>query len=111
MFTPNDKARNIFVNRGLGKIVFTYMSQSNHDMEASLLIHSENGVSHKMFHRNFTMFRCDWDCDTTFDDKIMVLRGMSEWLRVYNVTLNGHFVETEDYLAWNVAQYNDGAND
>jgi hypothetical protein len=108
MFTPNDKARNIFLNRGPGRIFFTYLSQSNADMQASLLIHSENGVAHKIFHHNFTIFRCDWDSDdTSFEDKITVFRGMRDWLNTYNETLNGHFVETEDYLAWNVAQFDD----
>ena len=108
MFLYNDKSNNVLSKKALDRIVFTYLSLPDESKQASLLIHHEDGASHKMFHYNFTMIRCMWGCDMTIEDKVQVFRGMSDWLTAHNETLKGNFVDTDDYLAWNIAQYTEG---
>lgn len=75
----------------------------------SLLVYhdSETDDYHKFLHHNYTMFRCLWNPNMTMYDKVDIFRDMSSWLLSNNETLKAGFVETDDYLAWNIATYNE----
>ena len=108
-YSEHDKPMNLFVRKTTNDIVFTYLSLPHeHVRSASLLVHHENETIHKMAHCNFTMFRCEWGSELATEEKMVVFRGMTDWLAAQNKTLSAYFVDTDDFLAWNIAQYNYG---
>ncbi len=105
ILSGNAKHNNVLLKEVMGQGIYTFVSQPTFP---ALLVHMDGDVSHKFFHYNTTMFRCLWGESMTVNDKVVVFRGMSEWIAAHNLTLDGNFAEPDDFIAWNTFQFGDG---
>ena len=71
-----------------------------------LHMNSDEDNIHMFLHYNYTMFRCYWGCPATAEEKVSIFQDMYTWLKSFNCTLNANFYENDDWLTWNIAQYN-----
>ena len=73
----------------------------------AVLVRTDANSTHIFLHYNFTMLRCLWGTDMTMYGKILVFRDMIQWLESHNHCLKANLYEPDDWLAWNIAEYDD----
>jgi hypothetical protein len=97
-------SNNLIMQQVVGETIYSYLRHED-NLSPSLLVYSHDEIQARFVHYNYTVIRCFWN--TVFDtsSKVTVMRDMIEWLDSYNTTLNAHLIEADDFLAWNIATY------